>query len=127
MSDAWPATGLRYDAPNAITPPLKSPHLKPPLNADTRNGRWSGATCPPHGDPSGSPVPGTTTGFVSCGSIHATKAPFAEPVKRTGRPSTGREAGAQPTEPPGRGTGGGSTPSAGAANATATTSSAVTT
>src|SRR6478735_7448996 len=80
INDASPPTGLRYDAPNAITPPSKSPHLKPPLNDDTRNGCWSGATWPPHGEPSGSPVPGTTTGRVSSGSIHATKAPLAEPV-----------------------------------------------
>src|SRR3954451_22329648 len=103
MNDASPATGLRYEDPKVITPPSKSPHLNPPLNADTRNGCWSGATCPPHGEPIGSPVPGTTTGRVSSGSIQATKAPLAEPVKSTGRPSTCRPEGAQPTEPPGPG------------------------
>ena len=36
-----------------------------------------GATWPPHGEPSGSPVPGTTTGRASSGSIHATNAPPA--------------------------------------------------
>ena len=80
MNDASPATGLRYDAPNASTPPSKSPHLKPPLNDDDEERPLSGATWPPHGEPSGSPVPGTTTGRVSCGSIQATNAPLAEPV-----------------------------------------------
>ena len=60
--------------------PEKRNAMNPPLNDDTRNGCWSGATCPPQGDPSGSPVPGTTTGRVRWGSIHATNAPFAEPV-----------------------------------------------
>ena len=80
MSDASPPTGLRYELPNTITPPSKSPHLNPPLNDDTRNGCSAGDTWPPHGEPSGSPVPGTTASLVSCGSIQATKAPFAEPV-----------------------------------------------
>src|SRR5205807_10160789 len=113
MNDASPVTGLRNDAPNAMMPPSKSPHLKPPLNDDTRNGRWPGATCPPHGEPSGSPVPGTTIGRVSSGSIQATNAPFADPVYSTGRPSTWRPAGAHPTDPPGPGAAAGTAVGAG--------------
>ncbi len=46
-------------------------------------------------------VPGTTTGRASCGSIHATNAPPAEPVKRSGRPSALRPCGDHATDPPG--------------------------
>ena len=41
VDDERRGTGYRraYELPpNAITPPLKSPNLKPPLNAATRNG-----------------------------------------------------------------------------------------
>ncbi len=76
-NDATPAACARNCWPNARIPPAKSPDLKPPLKPATRNGRASGATCPPHTETIGSPVPGTTYPRTKPGGIQASWAPNA--------------------------------------------------